>query len=377
MRQYKNFSKKLKEYNINVITNLNEFIEHKNNNKHAQLTMKCFKNHVFTMKIPSISNKFSIKPLEFCHQCTVPEISGEEKSVRDKCTELGFTFISFKERNVEYKCVCGNITTTGSTNILRINRKPQCPKCQNIPFRNKNVIKIFQDNDCILLSEYTNRHEPVEYKCSCGNKSTIRYSDFSKGKRCLQCKPEKYKQTCQINHNVDNMFQLESIKEKSKKTCIEKYGVEHCMQSPEIHKKAMSSSFHRKKIIVYNNFQWIVQGYEPQCIKDLLNEYEPTEILAGENSKIPTCKYIFNGKNKVWYPDVYLPCINMLIEVKSTFTYNKSPKQTREKILQAPFNTELRIYNKNGSLFEKITKDLETGKLCYVYGNKFILGESF
>lgn len=43
--------------------------------------------------------------------------------------------------------------------------------------------------------------------------------------------PEKIKSTVQSKYGVDNVFQLDSVKDKSKETCIEKYGVEYFSQS--------------------------------------------------------------------------------------------------------------------------------------------------
>jgi hypothetical protein len=48
---------------------------------------------------------------------------------------------------------------------------------------------------------------------------------------------EKVKQTVKENYNVDNVFQLEEVKEKSKLTMLKIYGVEHCMFSDEIKNK--------------------------------------------------------------------------------------------------------------------------------------------
>lgn len=33
-------------------------------------------------------------------------------------------------------------------------------------------------------------------------------------------------------------------------------------------------------------------------------------------------KYVFNGKNKKYFPDFYLKHKNLIIEIKSTYTYN-------------------------------------------------------
>ncbi len=148
------------------------------------------------------------------------------------------------------------------------------------------------------------------------------------------------------------------------------------MQSPEIHKKAISAAFHRKKIFMSSNgeYKWVVQGYEPFCIRDLLKDYEPADIIAGEGQNVPICPYIFNDKHKIWHPDIYIKSKNIIIEVKSTFTYTKYPKQMLAKMNHCKYNCELWIYNRDGSIFEILSRDVETGDLTYLYG-KVILGD--
>ena len=47
------------------------------------------------------------------------------------------------------------------------------------------------------------------------------------------------------------------------------------------------------------------------------------DIIAGRVKEIPSIRYNFNGKSRVHFPDIYIPTKNMLVEVKSTYTYNK------------------------------------------------------
>lgn len=382
-RQYKNFVKKLDKFNITVNTTEEDYLRSlKDGITHPELNLVCRNGHNWSMKTSSIYNKlakFSKENLtEFCAECTKPVISGEECIAVERCHDLGFEFVEYKNRNVEYICVCGNRTITHVSNLTREGRKAQCPKCQNNKFRNDQikVAEYFTEHGCELLDEYTNRHTPVKYRCVCGTISTIRYADFIRGKRCKEtCKVAKFKEFCQENYGVDNVFQLEEVKEKSRQTCLKKYNVEYCMQDPTIQKKAMSTAFHTRKKVTYKDHIWYVQGYEPFCIKDLLKNFKPNEIIAGEDSDIPSSGYTFNGKRKVWHPDIYLPTIKKLIEIKSTWTYNKAAEQIKAKIEQCDYDCELRIYNSDESIFEIVYRDAETSDISYYYGDKLVLGE--
>jgi len=46
------------------------------------------------------------------------------------------------------------------------------------------VEQYFKEQGCELISQYENNRTKIEYKCSCGNISLIKYHDFQCGKRC-------------------------------------------------------------------------------------------------------------------------------------------------------------------------------------------------
>jgi 5-methylcytosine-specific restriction endonuclease McrA len=69
------------------------------------------------------------------------------------------------------------------------------------------VVKIFEENGCKLLSqEYTNSTTPLEYVCNCGNASYIRLSDFKKGKRCKECMKKKLSQERSHSYSSVKMY---------------------------------------------------------------------------------------------------------------------------------------------------------------------------
>lgn len=84
---------------------------------------------------------------------------------------------------------------------------------------------------------------PVQIKCDyCGAIYTAPYSTYvnsiKTGKNaCKQCLSTKIKESNLKKYGVENVFQLEAIKEKSKKSILERYGVENVSQSQEIQEK--------------------------------------------------------------------------------------------------------------------------------------------
>ena len=87
-------------------------------------------------------------------------------------------------------------------------------------------------------------NKKIKVRCSvCDIEKEVFYYDYNKITKnntelyyCKDCKNEKTKKTLNklYGEDIDNVFQLASVKEKSKKTCKEKYGVEHHLQNKEI-----------------------------------------------------------------------------------------------------------------------------------------------
>lgn len=71
--------------------------------------------------------------------------------------------------------------------------------------------ELFKSNGCELLeNEYKTAKTVMKYRCVCGNESTIRYDDFRRGKRCLQCKYKKQSEESRTPFaEVKSMFEKE------------------------------------------------------------------------------------------------------------------------------------------------------------------------
>jgi len=91
-------------------------------------------------------------------------------------------------------------------------------------------------------------HKIVKVQCDkCGTIKEMKYQTFVRitkdgtedyycnNKECIN---EKRILSLNKKYGVDNVFQLESVKDKSKETCLEKYDVENPHQCKEIIEKA-------------------------------------------------------------------------------------------------------------------------------------------
>ena len=160
----------------------------------------------------------------------------------------------------------------------------------------------------------------------------------------------KFKETCLKKYGFKNPFQNEEVKNKSKETCLEKYGVEYAMQSSIVQENHQNNAFKHKKYTMPSGEIRNIQGYENYAIRDLLLIYNENQIITLRKN-IPRISYTLNNKNKYYFPDIYIPHENKIIEVKSTWTYKCDYdiiqiKSTATK--NAGYNYEIWIYNDKG-----------------------------
>lgn len=120
---------------------------------------------------------------------------------------------------------------------------------------------------------------------------------------------EKIKQTMIKKYGVENPMQYSLFINKAIQTRLQKYGVKYCLQSPNF-----SNSFRFKHIII-NNVEYLYQGYELVAIKELLNT---NRQFVNSRKEVPNIKY---SNNKIYFPDFFLPQENLVIEIKSEYTY--------------------------------------------------------
>ena len=114
------------------------------------------------------------------------------------------------------------------------------------------------------------------------------------------------------NYGFVNPMQSNYIKNKSKNTCIERYGVESPMQSVIIFNKQQKSGLKTKKHEKSN------LSYQGTYELDFLEKYYDNIRIE----KINPIKYFLNENEHYYHPDFYLPDYNLIIEIKSSYTYN-------------------------------------------------------
>lgn len=189
----------------------------------------------------------------------------------------------------------------------------------------------------IQESVYWLMHELSDYpkKCvECGNPVRFRsYSEAYMYERCSsKCannsgevkaqKEKSYMERFGVRHHLAS----DQSKRKIKDTCFKNCGYESNMQNKDLFLKNMKSQYRLKDYILPSGKIIKLMGYEPQVLAHLLETEYAEEDFDFEN--IPSIRY---DSNRVYFPDFFIPKENLLIEVKSSWTYKTDLEKNKLK----------------------------------------------
>lgn len=359
-RRYKNFCKKLETFQMKVLTTEPQFLSER------KMSYQCPKDHVSTLDEFSFNNKSNPKSVSrlhsFCADCQY--IFEKEKEALEILEKINFTLLRVEKDPVNFvaiiyfRCVCGNESKSDLRNFKKKGKNAACVKCHNnLNKKDFEEIKAeFEKRNCVLLTlhhEYKNNKQLLDFQCVCGNKSKIILNDLKRGRLCADCKIER-----------------------KELTCLERYGVRQIMQNPYFFKKCQESNFKRKPYTSpCGKFNYMILGYENRALDELFKTLGIGKIYAGEDKEIPVFRYTdFENKDHRYYPDIYIPSQNKIIEVKSNYTYNFNPQNTLCKALEVSQTHifELWIYDER-NLIELI--QCIDGFIHSKIGGNLVLGE--
>ena len=185
-------------------------------------------------------------------------------------------------------------------------------RCKETSLKNYGVENPMQNKDNVNKAQST-LIEKTGYKHALQNPKSLE----KKKNTCLDkygfdnyTKTVKYKDEYSKNYKLRTYDEIEKKKEKFKNTCIEKYGVESPMQDKDIHEKQQISAYKLKN---YKNL-FYRGSYELDFLENFYGK-----IKVEKSNSIP---YLYKNKNKRYHPDFFIKDYNLIVEIKSLYTYN-------------------------------------------------------
>jgi len=150
---------------------------------------------------------------------------------------------------------------------------------------------------------------------------------------------EKIKKTNSLKYGGNSPMCSNEVKIKSRMKCLDKFGID----GPPLgtYKKYEMPS---GRIVKY-------LGFEDRAFNFLLTEMKENDFIpyVGNNSEFPIIEYVDNLDTKRrYFPDIFIPKLNKIIEVKSSWTYeiNKEINDIKaETCKKLGYSFEFWIYN--------------------------------
>ena len=152
-------------------------------------------------------------------------------------------------------------------------------------------------------------------------------------------------------YGCENVFQNPEIREKMRQTNLKKYGCENPTQNLYLFEKQQKSAHKLKEYIMPSGDNRNIQGYEHFALDFLVKLYEESDIFTHKG--VPTIKYKFKNKNHIYYPDIFIPSENLIIEVKSIYTYKRYLEKNLAKqqaCIDKGYNFMFMIFDRKGNL---------------------------
>ena len=174
----------------------------------------------------------------------------------------------------------------------------------------------------------------------------------------LVAKRSEIEQTWMKNFGKDNPSKCPKIQNKKIETSRKNWGTDYPMQNNEVFRKAMKNRKSGFKSYEYPSGKNIkIRGYENICLDDLLNEgYSENEIITDTHEEAPVFIWIDSeNKSHKYHPDMLITTDNKIIEVKSSWTYEKDFEKIqacREVIEKQGYIYEVRIYDEKTKTYK-------------------------
>ena len=180
-------------------------------------------------------------------------------------------------------------------------------------------------------------------------------------------KKERYgNETYNGNKKTSRAWQMKSSEEivnivnKRRTTCLERFGVESAFMKPESKANSAKSNSRGREFVLPSSKIIGIRGYEDTVIDKLLENYSEGDLRFDDRLSdytLPIFEYVDHRRHYLkYYPDIYIPTENKIIEVKSRWWWdgNGSEKyksrltnnlRKKDAVLTAKYTYEVWLFN--------------------------------
>ena len=154
------------------------------------------------------------------------------------------------------------------------------------------------------------------------HKENFKKSIFKKYGSNSYLTSDEFKIRLKEEYGVSHTSQIQSIQKKGEDTCFKNYGVKHNAQNEEMFKRTQLSGF---KLKIHKETGL---SYRGTFEKNFLDFCFSKNIQVKNAISI---RYLFENKEKVYFPDFYLNEKNLIIEIKSNYYFEKYKEKNLAK----------------------------------------------
>ena len=144
------------------------------------------------------------------------------------------------------------------------------------------------------------------------------------------------------------------VKAKADAVILERFGVRNVSQNAEVHSRRLATLFSSKPFTFPSGRVVTVQGYEGLAITLLLAEGVAETDVEVDARKMPTYNYVgVDAAVHRYFPDLWIAKDNLIVEVKSKYTYEIAREVTelkRQSVEAAGQKYRLMIMDPKGNL---------------------------
>ena len=160
------------------------------------------------------------------------------------------------------------------------------------------------------------------------------------------------------NKSVEEQNRINRLR---RETTFTRFGVEHAFLLPGVKERSAASNSKGKEFTLPSGKIVRLRGYEPIAINELLNRYVESDLIFHDTYctkyNLPVFQYVnVNQHTQNYYPDIYIPKENKIIEVKSQWWWDgngaekyasrlKNNLKKRAAVLEKGFTYEVWLFD--------------------------------